>query len=171
MERFSKIQKFRKINEQEISLPKKEENKEEETVKKDIETKEETNNDSTPVKFFSKLFEARQMAHIFHLQVKGDVGSHATHIALNEFYDKLLGLIDELIETYTGQYNIIEGYENIDTSISVSTNNLEYFIELTKLIKNSRYLALSEDDTHLQNIIDEIVTLTYRLIYKLRFNK
>jgi hypothetical protein len=28
---------------------------------------------------FSKLFESREMAHVYHLQVRGDEGSHAAH--------------------------------------------------------------------------------------------
>ena len=32
-------------------------------------------------------------------------------------------------------------------------------------------MAFLEEDTHLQNIIDEIVALTYRLLYKLKYNK
>jgi hypothetical protein len=33
---------------------------------------------------FSKLFESREMAHVYHLQVRGDEGSHAAHLALGE---------------------------------------------------------------------------------------
>jgi hypothetical protein len=122
-------------------------------------------------KFFSKIFEARQMSHVYHLQVNGDMGSFAAHTALNEYYGSLLELLDELIETYTGQYNIIEEYETIDTSTTKSLDKLDYFIDLNEFIKDTRYTTLLEEDTHLQNIIDEIVGLTYRLIYKLRFNK
>ena len=126
---------------------------------------------SEPAKFVSKIFEARQMAHVYHLQVKGDMGSHAAHVALNEFYDELLELLDELIETYTGQYNIIEDYETIDTSTTKSLDKIEYFIELNEFIKQTRKVAFLEEDTHLQNIIDEIVALTYRLLYKLKYTK
>jgi hypothetical protein len=38
-------------------------------------------------------------------------------------------------------------------------------------LKNSRYTLLSQDDPHYQAIIDEIINLLYRLIYKLRFLK
>ncbi len=37
--------------------------------------------------FFSKLFESREMAHVYHLQVSGDEGSYAAHVALNSYYD------------------------------------------------------------------------------------
>ena len=126
---------------------------------------------SEPAKFFSKIFEARQMAHVYHLQVKGDMGSHAAHTALNDFYDDILEHLDNLIETYQGQYEVVENYEIIDTTETNSKDKVEYFIGLNEFIKQTRYSALLEEDTHLQNIVDEIVALTYRLLYKLRFTK
>ena len=35
----------------------------------------------------------------------------------------------------------------------------------------SRRKAISAEDTHLQNIIDEVVALIYRTLYKLKFTK
>lgn len=163
---FNRSYKTRKIYEQEVTLesPQKEE--------QGTETQKETNEvKSEPSKFFSKIFEARQMAHVYHLQVKGDMGSHAAHTALNEFYDGLLEFLDEIIEVYQGQYGIIENYELIDTKETNSKDKIEYFLEFVKFIKDNRKTTFADDDTHLHNIIDEIVALTYKLIYKLKFNK
>lgn len=126
---------------------------------------------SEPSKFFSKLWESREMAHIYHLQVRGDEGSFAAHKALNDYYDGILDLIDNMIEVYQGQYEIIEGYDTIDTSSTKTKEKLEYFLELVQFIKDTRYKALLEEDTHLQNIVDEAVALIYKTIYKLKFNK
>jgi hypothetical protein len=164
MEKFSTFKFNKRINEQdEIDIVRPELQQE---VPGEVEQPK-----SEASKFFSKIFEARQMSHVYHLQVNGDMGSFAAHTALNEYYGSLLELLDELIETYTGQYNIIEEYETIDTSTTKSLDKLDYFIDLNEFIKDTRYTTLLEEDTHLQNIIDEIVGLTYRLIYKLRFNK
>jgi len=178
MKKFSdfKSYKTRKIYEQELTLEKPEEKTEEPKSLEDPkpeETKPEVGEvtKSEPSKFFSKIFEARQMAHIYHLQVKGDMGSHAVHTALNEYYDDLLDLLDSLIEAYQGQYEIIENYELIDTKDTNSKEKIEYFTELTTFIKDTRKMAFLEEDTHLQNTIDEIVALTYRLLYKLKYNK
>jgi len=125
---------------------------------------------ATPVAFFSKLFESREMAHIYHLQVNGEMGSHAAHTALNDYYEGVLDFIDELIETYQGQYGIVEGYDVIDTSSTKSTDKIEYFNTLVTFIKEGRK-AISAEDTHLHNIIDEVIALVYRTLYKLKFNK
>ena len=121
-------------------------------------------------KFISKLFEAREMAHVFHLMVNGEMGSHATHTALGEFYESLLGFIDELTEVYQGQYGLIENYDIIDTSAARERQYIQYFQGLAEFIKQHR-TSFSSEDTHLHNIIDEVVAITYRLLYKLKFNK
>lgn len=125
---------------------------------------------SNPGKLFSKLFESREMAHIYHLQVSGEPGSHAKHTALGEYYDGVLGFIDDLIETFQGQYGIIEEYATIDTKETGSKDTIEYFNELARFIKEERK-CINAEDTHLHNIIDEVVALVYRTLYKLKYTK
>lgn len=125
---------------------------------------------SHPGKLFSKLFESREMAHIYHLQVSGEPGSHAKHTALGDYYDGVLSLVDDLIETFQGQYGIVEEYDVIDTKETGSKETIEYFNELARFIKEERK-CISAEDTHLQNIIDEVVALVYRTLYKLKYTK
>lgn len=120
----------------------------------------------SPVDFFSKLFEVRQVTHEYHLQVKGE-GSYAAHVALNDLYDGILDFADELIETYQGQYGIVEEYKPIDNSAAKSKDKIAYLEELTSFIKENRK-AFAVEDTHLHNIIDEIVALVYKTLYKLK---
>lgn len=170
MKRFSSIQKeskLKKINEQELTLPQNTETKPEETTKQEQpEPQPQEQSESSPVKFFSKLFEARQMAHIFHLQVKAEMGSGWEHDALNDFYESILDFTDDLIETYQGQYGIVEGYEVIDPSATGQMKSLEYLQQTVDYIKSERKV-IKQEDTHLHNVIDEIVAQCYRTIYKL----
>ena len=125
---------------------------------------------SNPGKSFSKLFESREMAHIYHLQVSGEPGSHAKHTALGEYYDGVLDFIDSIIETFQGQYGIVEEYATIDTKETGSKDTIEYFNELARFIKEERK-CINAEDTHLHNIIDEVVALVYRTLYKLKYTK
>jgi hypothetical protein len=122
------------------------------------------------VSLFSKLFESREMAHIYHLQVNGEMGSHAAHTALGEYYEGVLDLLDQTIETYQGQYGIVDGYQTIDTNTTRTKDKLEYFEELVEFVKHARK-AISLEDTHLHSIIDDLVVLIYRTLYKLKFTK
>lgn len=196
MKKFTDIKRAQKVFEADGNLPsnykefskdelinllnggKEEEAKEEtedvkEVESEETETKEEYKDDkdmSNPVKLFSKLFESREMAHIYHLQVNGEEGSHASHVALNTYYEDILELIDTLIETYSGQYGIVDGYDIIDTNSTRTKDKVAYFEDLVEFIKYSRK-SISAEDTHLQNTIDEVVALIYRTLYKLKFMK
>ena len=163
MKKFSTFKFNKRINEQEeinIFRPELEE-----------QPTEETQNLSEASKFFSKLFESREMAHVYHLSVKGDMGSHAAHLALGAYYEGILEFIDELIETYQGQYELVESFDMINTIDTKSKPPIEYFEELVMFIKSTRNTSLSAEDTHLQNVIDEVVGLIYRTLYKLKYNK
>jgi hypothetical protein len=191
MKKFSEL-KIRKINE-DSNLPDNnyEEMSKEDLVKmlqgqkdaenksKEAQSEEETSDEkkpeilgegSNPSKFFSKLFESREMAHIYHLQVNGEMGSHAKHTALGDYYEGVLGFVDDLIEIWQGQYGIIEEYDVIDTSETKSKDTIEYFNELARFIKEERK-CIPAEDTHLHNIIDEVVALVYKTLYKLKYNK
>ena len=187
MKKFTEIKKIKRLNEAEEVKPNLPSNYEEmskeellgllsggtkekqpEPISKD--DSREATSEGSPAKFFSKLFESREMAHIYHLQVNGEMGSHAKHTALGEYYEGILDFIDDLIEIYQGQYDLIEGYDVIDTSATSTKDTIEYFKELAEFIKVERK-SIKAEDTHMHNIIDEVLALIYKTLYKLRFNK
>jgi len=112
-----------------------------------------------------KLFESRQVAHNVHLQTK----SYAMHKALNSFYDDIIELADSLIETYQGQYGLINDYK-IDIPNIKPEGIIDYLEESAEIFKIG-HNSFDEKDTHLHNILDEIVGLTYSTLYKLKFLK
>lgn len=111
--------------------------------------------------FFGKLFEARDVAHVLHLQTK----SYAEHKALNSFYEDILSFIDTFIETYQGQYGIINSYGTIN--LDSGSTPVNYINNFVSQLKESREKFFN-DNTHLQNIIDEMIALSYQTIYKLK---
>jgi len=108
-----------------------------------------------------KMFEARQVAHNCHLKSK----SFAEHKALNSFYDNLLELVDGFVETYQGQYGLLGDCEFKVEAVSNATEYLEDCVKIFVVGRDSL------KDSHLQNVMDEVVALTYRTIYKLKFLK
>jgi hypothetical protein len=108
------------------------------------------------------LFLSRDIAHREHLKTT----SYAAHVALQEFYEGIIPLADDLAETYQGVYGQLktipylkpEGAESID-------DELEFQLEE---VESLRYDIFKKDETALQNIVDEIVALYMRTLYKLR---
>lgn len=143
---------------------------EEEEVAEEPKQLEPSNEGNDVSKFFSKIFESKEMSHIYHLQVRGDEGSYARHEALGSYYEEILELLDDTIEIYQGQYGLIEGYDIIDTSSTKSKEALAYFEEFAEWLKHGKK-CISEEDTHLHSMIDDIFCLIYKTIYKLKFMK
>ena len=115
-------------------------------------------------KIVGKLFEARNVAHHAHLMAKG-TGSYAKHIALQGFYEGIIPLADSLFETYAGQYGLV----NFDKNGSAGDEDIVKYMEaLSKMLIESHNL-IDEKDTHLHNILDEIIGLVHGTLYKLKF--
>lgn len=110
----------------------------------------------------AKLFEARDFAHGAHLRTN----SYAQHKALNSFYDDIIDLADQFVETYQGQYGIIKF--NFD-AVKVG-DPIPYFEDAAKMFMEG-HNSIDKKDTHLHNVLDEITGTTYSLLYKLKFLK
>lgn len=119
-------------------------------------------NSQGAAKFFGSLMAARQQAHVLHLASR----SFAEHKALGSFYDSLTDLTDQIVETYQGQYGLVE----LDIKPQASKSAQSFLESLAIEFKDARKL-FSEKDTHLHNIVDEIVALTYQTLYKVKFLK
>ena len=91
----------------------------------------------------------------------------AAHLALQSYYEGIVPLIDGLVETYQGQYGLIEYKEvtGIDNDAS-KENMIKYFDNLCKFLAKERQdekLQMS----WLQNDLDNVASLLYSTKYKL----
>jgi hypothetical protein len=108
-------------------------------------------------KFFSLLFESRDVAHKEHLKTE----SYATHVALNEYYDGVLPLIDGMVESYQGMYGIV----NIPEWTPKYENPIKYLKDLLKTIDRDKDKLFT--DSSLLNQVDEVKALVQSTLYKL----
>ena len=116
--------------------------------------------------FIAVLFLARDLAHRAHLRTTGP-GSFAAHEALGEFYPAVVDLADTLTEAYQGCELVLIDIPLLDNEFPGEIK--ESLQAQLKWLKANRYKAVKREETHLQNIIDEIVALYDRTIYKLHF--
>ena len=116
-------------------------------------------------KFISTLLASRTQAHIFHWQAIGE-DSGAKHLALGAYYEEIVGLVDDLVESYQGKYGIITGY-NGPSTFREDNDPLKYFTALNTYVEMSR--AGLTQDTYIQNQVDEIVALIETTLYKLQY--
>jgi hypothetical protein len=117
------------------------------------------------VDMVATLLHSQTQVHIFHLQTK----TYSEHKALQEYYDGIDGLVDNIVESYQGKYEIITGYKTIKTVDYKSTEQvISYFKELDENIEKNR---TSVKESYIQNQIDTVQELIYSTLYKLRFLK
>lgn len=108
------------------------------------------------------LFAIRDKAHVLHLKTK----SFAQHVALGEFYEKLLDLTDDLAETYMGKYQLdlvhATAPHNFESAMDAKT-----FIQQVAEWMQVEKQKISPEDSFLMNIWDEITSTAFRAKYKL----
>ena len=105
----------------------------------------------------SELLESVTIIHKFHLRSK----SYAEHIALGTFYDEIADLADTLFETCAWENNSVE----IPAPTLNDSNPINYLIKLATFVEQTRLVTTMSD---LQNQMDEVKTLIYQTLYKLK---
>ena len=113
--------------------------------------------------FIGLLFLARDVTHSVHLNTR----SYSKHVALNIFYDRIVGAADDFAEAYQGRHGLI-GPITLH-SAKKTTNVIEFLEDSLKEIENCRYEVCDKSDSALHQLIDNIVEIYLRTIYKLRF--
>ena len=113
--------------------------------------------------FIGLLFLARDVTHSVHLNTR----SYSKHVALNIFYDRIVGAADDFAEAYQGRHGLI-GPISLH-SAKKTTNVIEFLEDSLKEIEDARYKVCDKDDSSLQQLIDNIIEVYLRTLYKLRF--
>lgn len=111
-------------------------------------------------KSLSTLLKSRDQVHYFHLQTT----SFAEHKALNEYYDSILDLTDQLIETAQGEYGRVSGKIEIileDYSADLVLKHLDETLECMRECRSNT------ENGALKNIYDEIEGLILKTKYLL----
>jgi hypothetical protein len=113
--------------------------------------------------FMGMLFLARDVTHSVHLNTR----SYSKHVALNIFYDRIVGAADDFAEAYQGNYGLIG---SISLQSTKKQGNIVEFLEnQLEEIQSVRYKVVDKECTAIHNIIDEIEALYMSTLYKLKF--
>jgi hypothetical protein len=133
--------------------------------------KEETNNSDGEtnvgdfVDMISALINSQTQVHVFHLQTE----SYSEHKALQKYYEKIDGIVDGLVESFQGKYQILKNYKGGDIQDWKSTDETtKYLKNLCSMVEEKRNCC---KDSYIQNQIDTVSELINSTTYKLRFLK
>mgnify|MGYP000600256799 FL=1 len=128
----------------------------------------------------ARCFAARTAAHFAHLIT----GSYAQHMALGDFYDAVASGADEFVECYQGIFGKLTGFPDIRPSqgdITAALSDLRTWIAANREECCEAYDDNEDgenagdrddvDNTELANLIDNILAVVDRTLYKLKFLK
>jgi len=113
--------------------------------------------------FVGLLFLARDVTHSVHLNTR----SFSKHEALNIFYNRIIGAADDFAEAYQGRHGLM-GPITLHSAKKTS-NVIEFLEDSLKEIEDCRYEVADKSDSSLQQLIDNIIEIYLRTLYKLRF--
>ena len=112
--------------------------------------------------FIGLLFLARDVTHSVHLNTR----SYSKHVALN-IYDCIIDAADDFAESYQGRHGLI-GPITLH-SAKKTTNIIEFLEDSLAQIEAARYEVVDKTDMSLQQLIDNIIEIYLRTLYKLKF--
>lgn len=110
----------------------------------------------------ARSFAARTAAHIAHLRTR----SYSAHMALQGFYEGIVGLVDSYAEAYQGHFGMIETWPAIPVP-GTDVDTTKVIEDLGKWCSEYREKC-SKGRSDLANIIDEISALCAQSVYKLK---
>ena len=115
----------------------------------------------TVANIFGTLQECVTITWRLHLKTR----KHHIHVTLNEFYDKAIDIVDDIIEQYQGIYGVVEDTFT-NCVVGDGKSESEYLTELKTFIENNR--CVLGDHSEINSTIDEFIALIDSTIYKIR---
>lgn len=110
--------------------------------------------------FFGTLQESITITWRYHLKTR----KHHIHVALNEFYDKAIDIIDDIIEQYQGINGVVEEpFTNCLCADGKAEN--EYLLDLKNFVETNK--SLLGEHSEINSTIDEFFALIDSTIYKI----
>ena len=110
--------------------------------------------------FVATLLHSATNAHFLHLQSK----SYAQHVALGDYYDKIIDLVDAWAEAYQGCYSVIETYPTEFHAVKGAP--VDYIETVKEYVEKIRKTL--PDESQLQQLVDNIAELLDTTLYKLK---
>ena len=107
----------------------------------------------------SHVFAIRNASHLAHWGTK----SYAEHVALGEFYDGAIDIIDKIVEAYQGRFGLIKEVR----IMSMPKTNITAHIKVEMDWIEANRDKIAKKNTAIQNLIDELIGLYATTHYKL----
>lgn len=117
--------------------------------------------------YITQLLQIHNQIRILHWQTS----SYSEHKALGKLYENLDELIDTFVEVRSGQYGTSKAKNNFTISMeNIEKCNPKKCIEEGIDVLKKIYKSISEEDTELKNILDEMISAMRKTRYLLELS-
>ena len=108
-----------------------------------------------------RVFTTRTLAHFAHWNTSSD----ATHRALGELYDAIVGATDDVVEGYQGEFGLLKGLET--KSACLDRDIVEYILEDATWLRDNQE-KVCKGSKSLSSLVDILMAAYNRCLYKLK---
>ena len=108
-----------------------------------------------------RVFTTRNLVHFAHW----GTDSFAKHIALGDLYESIVDEVDNLVETYQGEFGLLVGLE---TECATAGEPIVPIIEADAAWLKANRDAVANGSTTIQNLIDGVMGAYNKTLYKLK---
>jgi len=108
-----------------------------------------------------KVFCTRNLVHFAHWNTQ----SFASHIALNELYEDIVYYVDDPVETYQGEFGLLQGLECCEAAMT--TDIIGQIQGDSDWIRANR-TKIANGSTVIENLLDGLSGIYSKTLYKLK---
>lgn len=112
----------------------------------------------------SRVFATRNAAHLTHWRTK----SYAQHVALNDFYDSVLGSLDTLVEGHQGAFELVGDVPSSTVKVDGAVSTIIKRLEDDLVRINDNRAGITEGLPSLDNMLQDMEGVYLKALYKLR---
>jgi hypothetical protein len=129
-------------------------------IKDEKSNNEDAEKESPICELVERVFTTRNLVHFAHWST----GSFASHMALGELYDAIVDLVDDIVETYQGEFGLLSGLE---TECAKSTDDILPIIKADADWLKANRTAIANGSRTIENMLDGLTGCYNKIIYKL----
>lgn len=111
----------------------------------------------------ARVFHTRNAAHMAHWQATG-AGSYARHVALGDFYDSVIGALDDFVEAHMGAFGLV----GTPKPVAMEYGDIVALMSDDVRWIKANYSLLTSDITALGNLLDSVSDSYLKALYKLK---
>jgi DNA-binding ferritin-like protein len=119
--------------------------------------------DNKEAAFFASMLGIRSQSHLYHWQTS----EYSVHLALGDFYDAYILLVDKLAEAILGNSERPKVGKAVIELNDYSEENVQLFIEDIYNLFKGDGMEIADGRTQIINVIDEIIAEADKLKYLL----